>query len=129
MSHVGSGPYAASVAQIDPPFAEPAKPVEPVGPAEATPTATVADAVAPNGGLPGAADQLGAPRAMPASDDPDSAARAFVFKAYNGQKPSSITPLGDGGFIAQMPDGAYITFRPAGQACCCPLKAGRVLAG
>jgi filamentous hemagglutinin len=53
---------------------------------------------------------------MPASDDPDSAARAFVFKAYNGQKPSSITPLGDGGFIAQMPDGAYITFRPAGQA-------------
>jgi hypothetical protein len=24
--------------------------------------------------------------------------------------------LGDGGFIAQMPDGAYITFRPAAQA-------------
>jgi hypothetical protein len=53
---------------------------------------------------------------MPASDDPDSAARAFVLKAYNGQKPSSLTPLGDGGFIAQMPDGAYTTFRPAAQA-------------
>jgi filamentous hemagglutinin len=53
---------------------------------------------------------------MPASDDPDSTAMAFVTKAYNGQKPSSKTPLGDGGFIAQMPDGAYITFRPAGQA-------------
>jgi filamentous hemagglutinin len=53
---------------------------------------------------------------MPASDDPNSAARAFVLKAYNGQKQTSITPLGDGGFVAQMPDGAYITFRPAGQA-------------
>jgi transposase len=53
---------------------------------------------------------------MLASDDPDSAARAFVQKAYNGQNPISLTPLGEGGFIAEMPDGAYITFRPAGQA-------------
>ncbi len=107
------------VAQIEPPPVElPAPPPEPEAqrPAEAAPAATVADAVAPNGRLPGTADKLGAPRAMPVSDDPDSAARAFVLKAYNGQKPSSLNPLGDGGFIAQMPDGAYITFRPAGQA-------------
>jgi hypothetical protein len=115
-SDVGTAPYAPSVAQIEPPLAEPAKPLEPARPAETAPTATVADAVAPNGGLPGVADKLGAPRAMPASEDPDSAAQAFVLKAYNGQKPSSLTPLGDGGFIVQMPDGAYITFRPAGQA-------------
>jgi hypothetical protein len=108
-----------AAAQIEPPPVElPAPPSEPETqrPAEAAPAATVADAVAPNGRLPGTADKLGAPRAMPASDDPDSTAGAFVLKAYNGQKPNSITPLGDGGFVAQMPDGAYITFRPAGQA-------------
>jgi hypothetical protein len=111
------GPRAgAQVVQSEPPFAEPAKPFEPAPPAESAPTAKVADAVARNGESPGVADKLGAPRAMPGSDDPDSAAQTFVLKAYNGQKPSSLTPLGDGGFIAQMPDGAYITYRPAGQA-------------
>ncbi len=88
---------SVQVGQIETPFAEPGKPFESAPPAETAPTATVADAVAPNGGLPGVADKLGAPRATPASDDPKSAARAFVLKAYNGQKPSSLTPLGDGG--------------------------------
>jgi hypothetical protein len=113
MSDVGSGSYA-SVAQIEPPLAEPAKPFEPARPAETALTATVADAVAPNGGLPGVADKLGAPRAMPASDDPDSAARAFVLKAYNGQKPSSLTPLGAGWRIYYVPPGGAGEFEDAG---------------
>jgi len=53
---------------------------------------------------------------MPASDDPDAAARAYVAKIYNGQTPDSVRSEGDGGFVVKMPDGAYITFRPAGQA-------------
>ncbi|MGC2787936.1 MAG: hypothetical protein WA397_29715, partial [Roseiarcus sp.] len=114
MSDVG-GLDVAQIIEPEPPPPEP-EALRPAESAPAAPTGTVAEAVLRNGGLPGVADKLGAPRAMPASDDPDSAARAFVLKAYNGQKPSSLTPLGDGGFIAQMPDGAYITFRPAGQA-------------
>jgi filamentous hemagglutinin len=54
---------------------------------------------------------------MPVSDDPDSTARAYVSKIQNGQTPVWVRPEGeDGGFVAKMPDGAFITFRPAGQA-------------
>jgi hypothetical protein len=83
----------------------------------ADPVGTVADAVAPGGVLTGNAEKLGDPRTMPASDDPDLTAQAYVLKIYNGQTPVSLTALGEeGGFVADMPDGAFITFRPAGQA-------------
>jgi len=84
------------------------------------PPGTVAEAVAPNGVLPGASDRgPESPRTMPASDDPNRAALDFVAKAYNGETPVSVsTPesLSPGGFVALLPDGTYITFRPAGQA-------------
>jgi hypothetical protein len=67
--------------------------------------------------LPGVAAKLGDPRTMPASDDPDLTARAYALSIHNGQTPVSVRPEGDnGGFVAKMPDGAFITFRPAGQA-------------
>jgi hypothetical protein len=104
---------------------DPSKPIyfEPLGGvrtregAEAPSAGTVADAVAPGGAMPGAAARLGIPRTMPASDDPDLTARAYVSKIFNGQRPMSLTRLGEsGGFVVKMPDDTYITFRPAGQA-------------
>jgi hypothetical protein len=85
------------VAQIETPFAEPAKPFESAHPAETAPTATVADAVAPNGGLPGVADKLGAPVQCLHPTIP-----------IRRHAPLSSRPT--------MEDGAYITFRPAAQA-------------
>jgi hypothetical protein len=122
-SDVGGADTVAEVAQIiEPEPFEPPRPMPPEatqrGPsARGAPTGTVAEAVAPNGELPGVAAKLGDPRTMPASDDPKSSARVYALKAYNGQVPVSLDRLDeDGGFVAQMPDGAIITFRPAGQA-------------
>jgi hypothetical protein len=84
------------------------------------PQGTVAQAVAPNGVLPGeSGGGAGSPRTMPASESANSAALSFIGQAYNGQRPTSIsTPknLAPNGFVALLPDGTYITFRPAGQA-------------
>jgi hypothetical protein len=92
-----------------PMFFEPTEGHEPAG--------TVADAVAPGGVLPGEADNVGDVRTMPASADPDLTARAYVLRAYNGQSPVSTRPVGeDGSFVVKLPDGATITYRPAGQA-------------
>ncbi len=105
------------------PFQQPEEP--PAKPAENAPTAvapkgTIADAVAPNGVLPGIAPKgIGYPREMPASDNPNAAAAEYVTKISTGQTPVASTPIGDpgsGGFYAEMPDGTYITYRPAGQA-------------
>ena len=109
-----------AVAQIEPveppPEPPPIRPEPPEAPRAAAPTGTVADAVAPNGTLPGVADRTGVPRAMPASDDPNASARAYVNRIYNGQTPESVRSDNEGGFVAKLPDGAYITFRPAGKA-------------
>ncbi len=124
-SDVGARPVnqqASEVAQIIEP-----EPIEPPPPessedtgrsegVEATPTGTRADLIAPSGNLPGTYVKGADARTMPASDDPTAAALAYAEKAYNGQTPFSITTLKDGGFVAVMPDGAFITFRPAGQA-------------
>jgi filamentous hemagglutinin len=56
---------------------------------------------------------------MASSGDPNAAALNYIATIYNGQTPTSISIGGDlrpGMFIATMPDGASITFRPAGQA-------------
>jgi Phage portal protein len=124
LSDSGGGRAGSDVTQvIEPEPPPPPGPPEPPSPSEppeaprsAAPTGTVAHAIAPDGKLPGVADKLGDPRTMPASDDPDAAARAYVAKIYNGQTPESVRPEGDGGFVVKMPDGAYIIFRPAGQA-------------
>jgi hypothetical protein len=84
------------------------------------PIGTVADAVAPNGVLPGSAPVGSAGgRNMPESDNPNSAALNYVASAYNRQAPVSVQEIGDpgsGAFYAQMPDGTVITYRPAGQS-------------
>jgi hypothetical protein len=89
---------------------------EPAG----APGGTIADAVAPNGVLPGdGALGLGNPRTMPASENPNLAALQYVTKIYNGQIPISVTMIKDpasGLFYATMPDGTVIAFRSAGQA-------------
>jgi filamentous hemagglutinin len=120
----GADFQTAQVSEPPPPPEEPPAPPPAVPPESAdpvvTPKGTVAGAVAPNGVLPGdGSNGLGNPRTMPASDDPNSAASQFVNSIYNGQMPVSVRPIGDpgsGAFVAKMPDGTNITFRPAGQA-------------
>ncbi|THD42330.1 MAG: phage portal protein [Bradyrhizobium sp.] len=86
-------------------------------PEAASEPGTIAEAVAPNGVLPGEPRaELGSPRTMPASDDPDAAAAVYILRAYNGQQPISVRGGWPDMFIAEMPNGAFITFRPAGQA-------------
>jgi hypothetical protein len=101
---------------IEPPPPEPPQGARQPQDVETTPTETRADLIAPNGDLPGTFVKGADARTMPGSDDPTATALAYAEKAYNGQAPSSVTTLRDGGFVAEMPDGAFITFRPAGQA-------------
>jgi hypothetical protein len=103
----------------EPPVPRPAAPLEdaePVVPAKGT----VADAVAPNGVLPGDGPKgLGTARNMRVSDNPNLAGLNYVASIYNGLIPVSVKAVGDpgsGAFVATMPDGTYITYRPAGQA-------------
>jgi filamentous hemagglutinin len=53
---------------------------------------------------------------MPASNNPTATAKDYATGLYDGQIPKSQKPLGDGGFIAELSDGSFVTFRPAGQA-------------
>lgn len=84
------------------------------------PKGTVADAVAPDGVLPGESEGgPGSPRTMSASDNPNAAALNYIGSIYNGQTPTSVQTGGNlphGSFVVTMPDGTFITFRPAGQA-------------
>ena len=84
------------------------------------PQGAVADAVAPNGVLPGeSGGGPNSPRTMPASDNPNAAALNYIGSVYNGQTPTSVLTgdnLPPGAFVVTMPDGTFITFRPAGQA-------------
>jgi hypothetical protein len=94
-----------------PETAEPSSP--PIG------NGTVADAVAPNGVLPGV-PLPGSPggRNMLPSENPDATALKYVYSIYNGQTPSSVAsiPSRPNAFVVLMPDGTYITYRPSGQA-------------
>jgi filamentous hemagglutinin len=53
---------------------------------------------------------------MPASNNPTATAKDYAISLYKGQIPKSQKPVGDGGFIVELSDGSFITFRPAGQA-------------
>jgi hypothetical protein len=116
----GSGAGRLVVAQIiepepPPPLPEPETP-RPEETAPTTPTGTVGEAVLRGGGLPGRPEPGTRARTMPASDNPTSTAKNYAIGLYNGQSPKSEKPVGNGGFIAELPDGSFITFRPAGQS-------------
>jgi hypothetical protein len=114
MSDVG-GQSVAQIIEPEPPPPEP-EALRPAENAPAAPTGTVAEAVLRNGGLPGMPQPGTWARTMPASHNPTATAKDYAIGLYNGQRPTSEKPLGDGGFIARLPDGSFITFRPAGQA-------------
>jgi len=121
VSDAGGAGSAIDVAQsaepppVDPATIEPPEAPRP-GEAGAVPTGTRAELIARDGKLPGTQAKADGVRTMPASEDPNATALAYTQKTYNGQTPSPITALETGGFVAKMPDGAFVTFRPAGQA-------------
>ncbi len=121
MSDAGGSGSAIDEAQIiEPPPIQPPPVEPPEAPrppeAAAASTGTRAELIAPDGKLPGTQAKADGVRTMPASEDPNATALAYTHNAYNGQTPSLLTPLDGGGFIAKMPDGSFIIFRPAGQA-------------
>ncbi|MDF0606999.1 hypothetical protein HZU77_015330 [Neisseriaceae bacterium TC5R-5] len=72
----------------------------------------------PSGNLPPGVGELGTPIPMPASSNPSTTTEQFAQAAFNGQKPMKIVNniTGEGSWVAVMPDGAVITYRPASQA-------------
>ena len=113
-----AGPSAvAQVIEPEPPPPPPEsatpRPEETAPPA---PRGTVADAVLRNGGVPATPEPVTRARTMSASDDPTATAKEYAVGLYKGQSPKSEKQLSDGGFVVQLPDGSFITFRLAGQA-------------
>ena len=55
---------------------------------------------------------------MPPTANPDVSAKEFALAAFNGQQPTKITDnvTGEGSWVAIIPDGTAITYRPAGQS-------------
>jgi len=55
---------------------------------------------------------------MPATADASATAEQFATAAFNGQTPVKVIDniTGEGSWVAIMPDGTAITYRPAGQA-------------
>jgi Phage portal protein len=83
--------------------------------APATPTEfSLEDLV--NGKFPGVATRPGTPRTMPASDDPASAAQSFIRQLTTGRDfvPVATDLDTQGGYVFQLDDGTYITYRPPG---------------
>ncbi|WP_258042029.1 hemagglutinin repeat-containing protein [Pseudomonas syringae] len=70
------------------------------------------------GELPGSSiGGPGTPREMPATPNPTATANDFVSKVFNGaQIAKKSIPNCDGCWRAQTSDGAWVTYRPAGQA-------------
>jgi filamentous hemagglutinin len=71
-----------------------------------------------NGNLPPGIGGIGTPIPMPATSNPSAVAEQFARDAFNGQTPVKVKTdiTGPGSWVATMPDGTVITFRPAGQA-------------
>ncbi|MEJ8859980.1 hemagglutinin repeat-containing protein [Variovorax robiniae] len=68
-----------------------------------------------NGALPPGIGGVGTPIPMPASADPNQTAEDFAKSAFNGQTPASVQTIGNG-WVAKLPDGTVVVYRPAGQA-------------
>ncbi|WP_236699204.1 VENN motif pre-toxin domain-containing protein, partial [Xanthomonas sp. Leaf148] len=69
------------------------------------------------GELPGRPiGELGTPREMPATSDPDLAAETLAKEFFGGVKPSDAIDMKNGSWRAMTPDGSWVTYRPAGIA-------------
>ncbi|WP_175755074.1 hemagglutinin repeat-containing protein [Burkholderia cepacia] len=71
-----------------------------------------------DGKLPAGIGGLGTPIPMPPSSDPNATAEKFAKDAFNGQTPVKVANnvTGEGSWVAILPDGTAVTYRPAGQA-------------
>ncbi|WP_322004714.1 hemagglutinin repeat-containing protein [Paraburkholderia tropica] len=71
-----------------------------------------------DGKLPAGIGGLGTPIPMEPTADPSATAEQFATEAFNGQTPVKVIKniTGEGSWVAIMPDGTAITYRPAGQA-------------
>jgi filamentous hemagglutinin len=71
-----------------------------------------------NGQLPPGIGGTGTPIPMAPSNNPNQAAEDFARSAFNGQTPSSVRTdiAGPGSWLATLPDGTNVLYRPAGQA-------------
>ncbi|WP_147432315.1 hemagglutinin repeat-containing protein [Pararobbsia silviterrae] len=71
-----------------------------------------------NGELPAGIDGRGKPISMEASDNPNVTAEQFAKAAFNSQTPVKVMNniTGEGSWVAILPDGTAVTYRPAGQA-------------
>ena len=110
------------VVQIEPPPIEPTPPppepetARPEQGAPATPTESLLEVIAPKGKLPGLPEPGADARTMSASDNPSAEALDYVRNLYD-QKTATLVDTGledRGGFAVKLPNGAYITYRPAG---------------
>jgi hypothetical protein len=110
------------VAQIEPPPIEPPPPppepetARPEQSAPATPTESLLEVIAPKGKLPGLSEPGADARTMAASDNPSAEALDYAKNLYD-QKTATLVATGledRGGFAVKLPNGAYITYRPAG---------------
>ncbi|WP_116347375.1 hemagglutinin repeat-containing protein [Cupriavidus taiwanensis] len=72
----------------------------------------------PNGSLPPGIGGAGTPIPMQPTANPNATAEEFAKNAFNGQTPTKVVNniTGPGSWVAIMPDGTAITYRPAGQA-------------
>ena len=131
MSDVGGLDVAQTIAPEPPPLPPepPPPPPEPPPPppklpetpplVEGAPAATAFSLEdMANGKFPGVAAKPGAPRAMAASDDPTSAAQAYMDGLAAGQTYTPVKSKLDslGARIIKLADGTYITYRPPGVA-------------
>jgi Phage portal protein len=98
-----------------PPPPEPPEAPRPTESAPATPTEFSLEEIT-SGKFPGVAKSLGDPRTMPASGDPGSAADKFIRGLTTGRTyvPVKTNLDAQGGYVIQLDDGTYITYRPPG---------------
>ncbi len=71
-----------------------------------------------DGKLPAGIGGVGTPIPMPPSSNPNETAEQFAKDAFNGQTPVKVVNnvTGEGSWVAILPDGTAVTYRPAGQA-------------
>ncbi|AUT64685.1 filamentous hemagglutinin N-terminal domain-containing protein [Paraburkholderia terrae] len=71
-----------------------------------------------DGKLPAGIGGTGTPIPMEPTRNPSATAEQFAKAAFNGQTPVKVVNniTGEGSWVAIMPDGTAITYRPAGQA-------------
>ena len=72
----------------------------------------------PDGRLPPGIGGIGTPIPMPTSSNPNQTAEEFARNAFNGQTPDSVQTgvAGPGSWLAKLPDGTIVLYRPAGEA-------------